>query len=192
MTPEEIERQRESDRRYKANLTQEQRNAKRERERRYWANMTQEQRERVNERQRKYKANRTPQQIERDRLLNRRLMRKRWEAMSPEERRHANTAKRKRVTGSDGTEESAWSCGLCTICGASPDKSAHALDHDHVTGAVRGLLCGRCNTGLGLFRDNPSLLCRAVRYLQDPPEARRARGEAFVLTDLPGVVGSRG
>jgi hypothetical protein len=40
------------------------------------------------------------------------------------------------------------------------------IDHDHLTGAVRGRLCVRCNTGLGKFLDNPDMLRRAVCYLE--------------------------
>jgi len=39
------------------------------------------------------------------------------------------------------------------------------VDHDHITGALRGLLCSACNTGLGFFRDHPELLKRAIEYL---------------------------
>jgi hypothetical protein len=52
--------------------------------------------------------------------------------------------------------------GLCAICGG--EKPAHT-DHDHETGQLRGLLCIGCNLGLGQFRDDPSRLRAAARYL---------------------------
>jgi len=39
------------------------------------------------------------------------------------------------------------------------------VDHLHGTATVRGLLCHPCNTGLGMFRDTPHLLARAIGYL---------------------------
>jgi hypothetical protein len=43
-------------------------------------------------------------------------------------------------------------------------ESLH-VDHDHVTGAVRALLCFDCNAGVGKFRDDPTLLRTAGRYV---------------------------
>jgi hypothetical protein len=56
--------------------------------------------------------------------------------------------------------------GGCFICGRPPreDISLH-VDHDHLTGKVRGILCFRCNNALADFQDNPSLLRKAACYL---------------------------
>jgi Recombination endonuclease VII len=53
----------------------------------------------------------------------------------------------------------------CAICGGS-EPLVH--DHDHDTGASRGLLCRRCNAGLGMFGDNLGLLEAATAYLRAP------------------------
>lgn len=62
--------------------------------------------------------------------------------------------------------------GVCAIC-LEPETSKHrgrvrrlAIDHDHETGRIRGLLCTQCNTALGKFRDSESRLLRAVAYLR--------------------------
>lgn len=53
--------------------------------------------------------------------------------------------------------------GACLICLAQ--MRAPVIDHDHATGAVRGLLCRKCNSALGLFLDSAQVLTRAARYL---------------------------
>lgn len=55
----------------------------------------------------------------------------------------------------------------CAICHFEPaDRFDLAIDHDHATGHVRGLLCTPCNQGLGFFKDNVEALGRAAEYLQ--------------------------
>lgn len=58
----------------------------------------------------------------------------------------------------------------CTICSKDlteyDSKQIH-IDHCHVSGMFRGILCHHCNTGLGLFRDNSLLLQQAIRYLEE-------------------------
>jgi hypothetical protein len=41
------------------------------------------------------------------------------------------------------------------------------IDHCHITGKVRGLLCSKCNKALGLFSDNLNTLEQALKYLKD-------------------------
>lgn len=58
--------------------------------------------------------------------------------------------------------------GVCRLCGRTcEDGKRLAVDHCHSTESVRGLLCRKCNTALGLFRDDPAILERAWRYLVD-------------------------
>lgn len=58
--------------------------------------------------------------------------------------------------------------GVCGICKdeRTSDRRFH-IDHDHETGAVRGLLCHACNTGIGSLRDSPDLLRAALTYLEE-------------------------
>lgn len=72
--------------------------------------------------------------------------------------------------------------GCCAICGRSHDEKKRpaklrdfsatgqrklSVDHCHETGVVRGLLCQRCNTGLGFFSDDVELMKSAVKYLEE-------------------------
>lgn len=51
----------------------------------------------------------------------------------------------------------------CRICSRRDELK---IDHGHVSGKIRGLLCATCNVGLGMFRDDPALLAKAIEYVR--------------------------
>lgn len=55
--------------------------------------------------------------------------------------------------------------GRCAICGKRPRTRYLAVDHDHATNRVRGLLCYVCNTSIGPFEFDPAVAARASEYL---------------------------
>ena len=55
----------------------------------------------------------------------------------------------------------------CAICRTSFNDARLHIDHCHTTGRIRGLLCSRCNQGLGFFKDDPNLFTNAAKYLKD-------------------------
>ena len=64
----------------------------------------------------------------------------------------------------------------CAICGTEDpgrNDTYFAIDHCHVTELVRGLLCQKCNCGIGFFQDDPNLLRSALNYLEDAYGERR-------------------
>jgi hypothetical protein len=63
--------------------------------------------------------------------------------------------------------------GVCAICGQLEHRKNRSgstidlsVDHDHVTGRVRALLCAKCNHGLGDFGDDIGVMTKAIAYLQ--------------------------
>jgi hypothetical protein len=82
-------------------------------------------------------------------------------------RRHGDPTIAERLTASQ--------FGRCAICRREPDgqgvESVLHLDHDHETGRVRGMLCGRCNKAIGLLRDDASLVLSIYAYLRPYPAA---------------------
>lgn len=80
--------------------------------------------------------------------------------------------------------------GKCAIC-RSTNPGQHeffARDHNHSSGATRGLLCTECNLGLGKFKDDPAVLRRAADYLEGSGLLTYLDGEHFDLLTTRGQV----
>jgi hypothetical protein len=62
--------------------------------------------------------------------------------------------------------------GKCAICGETENEAMRgkamkfAVDHDHATGVIRGLLCGNCNRGIGNLQDSITTMTNAIDYLK--------------------------
>lgn len=57
-------------------------------------------------------------------------------------------------------------CGICSRRMYSKRYKRLAVDHNHKTGDIRGLLCSNCNTGIGLFHECPTALSRAIEWVK--------------------------
>ncbi len=97
---------------------------------------------------------------------------KKWSRDNPEEAREksrkASYKKDYGITIRDYNEMFLQQAGKCAICGTTKPtakKSHFAVDHDHTTGNVRGLLCHHCNAGIGYLKDDIKLLANAIQYL---------------------------
>lgn len=57
----------------------------------------------------------------------------------------------------------------CAICGSTYSQFAHglAVDHNHKTGRIRGLLCALCNAAIANLQDEPTLVLKAYRYVKN-------------------------
>jgi hypothetical protein len=77
--------------------------------------------------------------------------------------RHYHLVRRYGITEAEYDSMLEEQGGLCAICG---EQAAGHVDHDHVTGKVRGLTCFNCNGGLGQFRDRVDIMLKAIDYLE--------------------------
>lgn len=95
---------------------------------------------------------------------------------------HTTLAQYKKIAGFQNCR-----CGMCKRP-ASDFKNGLALDHDHKTGLVRGLLCHICNRRLGKFLDNDALLLAAAAYVTNPPAVAALGIEILTATGRIGTI----
>lgn len=98
----------------------------------------------------------------------RKLATRKWEAANPEKVRLQSIRRGIRSIGLghliDRLVPRILSERQCECCGKEVDRLR--VDHCHTTGKFRGLICDKCNLGIGHFADNPSLLRAAADYLE--------------------------
>lgn len=95
---------------------------------------------------------------------------------SPNNRARDAGSKRSRLYGLTPEQYTALynsQSGLCAICRRRGGAKGLAVDHCHETGVVRGLLCHKCNIGIGNLGDTSAGLMRAVRYLRQARERQQ-------------------
>ncbi len=98
-----------------------------------------------------------------DKQRNKAIYARKDKAKATDDHREYQRVRRAEVLNiSLATLEEIRARGRCEICGATVKL---VVDHSHRSGRVRGLLCDRCNRGLGFFVDDITLLWRAVDYL---------------------------
>lgn len=87
-------------------------------------------------------------------------------------------------------------CAICRTHDVTTKSDRLFVDHDHETGAVRALLCHRCNAGLGYFKDNIELMKCALSYLEfyqaADPDWDWPQSVRELLKTLPEVKDARG
>ena len=93
-----------------------------------------------------------------------------WRANNPEvyaKRMRWNNWRAYGVNDLEKAEQMFQDATVCQSCGELPPAGQVLhLDHNHATGEPRGMLCGRCNRGIGMFDDSPAKLLAAVAYLE--------------------------
>ena len=120
------------------------------------------------------------------------------EEYGPERQRRAYLARNFGISLEDYNSIWIFQDKKCAICGTErnetkglPSKKGMAVDHDHETNEIRGILCDRCNKALGLIKDSISSLKKAIEYLENPP-VNKLKEQGFELgTNLEKFIGRR-
>jgi hypothetical protein len=91
----------------------------------------------------------------------------RWHARTPVEKQATRVKAMYGLEPEQYKEMHKVQQGKCAICNEEPKtKRGLHVDHDHETGKVRGLLCHGCNVALGSFKEDVTLLNKAIEYLR--------------------------
>lgn len=91
-----------------------------------------------------------------------------WNAKNPHRKKEYDLRKLFGISLAEYEKLLSEQDGKCAIC-RQPDKTfSLAVDHCHGTNRIRGLLCHLCNRALGMFKDSPELLRKAIEYLENP------------------------
>jgi hypothetical protein len=103
--------------------------------------------------------------------------------------RNYHLQRRYGITAAEADAMSDAQGGRCAICGERP---AEHVDHDHLTGKVRAMLCFCCNQGLGNFRDRADVMRAAIAYLETHSWQKRRIEPGVYALEPPSRVGGGG
>jgi hypothetical protein len=93
--------------------------------------------------------------------------RKHWYRQNTQRYRDTYLVRKYKITLEEYDRMFESQSGVCAICGkVEQSRVSLAVDHDHKTGAVRQLLCTKCNKGLGHFDDDIELFQKAIEYIK--------------------------
>lgn len=152
------------------NLTPEQKAHKKAQAKEYY----QENKEQIKLKVKRYKEENSEQVKAYEKTRNQNLTRK--EKSKARSKKESNVSHRRKralelynLTPDDYNQMFEAQEGKCLICGThqSDLKKKLFVDHCHTTGKVRGLLCHKCNSGIGYLNDDLLLVTRAMEYLQE-------------------------
>lgn len=116
--------------------------------------------------QRERKSKEKPEERQKT-LVRQKTYREQNKSLLAEKRRDKRLQSKYNMSTDDYGALSEQQNDCCLICGLhSNDCGKLVVDHNHLTGKVRGLLCDRCNLGMGCLRDDKRLLQNAVKYLE--------------------------
>jgi hypothetical protein len=95
------------------------------------------------------------------------ILHKEWSKTAPNTSRNRNLKSKYGITEDDYDVLFESQQNKCAICETIKDHTHKkmAVDHNHKTNKIRGILCTHCNTALGLFKEDPQLLIKAAKYL---------------------------
>ena len=114
---------------------------------------------------------RSPKQKEWSNSDKGKAYREMWRAENPDYKVSYDLKRKFGITLGQYNEKKASQDGRCAICGDIPSQLRGgkivrlSVDHDHATGEVRGLLCNKCNRGIGYLQDSVDILQLAAEYL---------------------------
>lgn len=103
---------------------------------------------------------------------NKKFYDRQWASQNPDKRRNSRLKRVYGISLEQYNEMFQKQNGCCAIC-LQPETrifagkiSLLAVDHCHISGKIRALLCDNCNKGLGHFKDNQQVLRNAIKYLE--------------------------
>lgn len=136
---------------------------------RYRERNPEEYKKRQKENQRRYRESH-PQLHKRDKyVISRKKSIETWNKNYPEKKKHlmrSHHLKKYGLTIEEYDRLLVSQNGVCAICRKTDSTHRLCVDHDHITGKVRGLLCGKCNRGIGCLGDNSMQLRMAADYIE--------------------------